>query len=176
MIKKDELKVIKRTVIPVEVVQTPNITAVLNFHKPRGSAILPADITTNLKKIKISFKNDERGEEIRRGREVKSYDILVASKKFPDSRFSTELPYEIKRKEAEEVYFGLKMDKRNGSLKILDGYAEMSERIIEKRTAVLTFNQKLKIQESMMDNRMKRQYTEKEVMEMFDEDNDIFDR
>ncbi len=107
---------------------------------------------------------------------MKSYDILVASKKFPDSRFSTEIPYEVKRKEAEEVYFSLKMDRRSGSLKVLDGYAEMSERILEKKTAILTFNQKLKIQESMMDNRMKRQYSEKEVMEMFDDDNDIFDR
>ena len=62
MIKKEELKVIKRTVIPVDVVRNPNITAALNFHKPRGSAILPADITTNLKKIKITFKNDERSD------------------------------------------------------------------------------------------------------------------
>lgn len=126
MINNEERKVLKRTVIPIEVLKTPNITAALNFHKPRGSAILPADITTNLKKIKISFKNDDRGEEVRRGREVKTYDMLVSSKKFPDSKFSTEIPYEIKRKETEEVYFGLKMDRRSGSLKIFDGYAEMS--------------------------------------------------
>lgn len=175
MINNDERKVLKRTVIPIEVLKTPNITAALNFHKPRGSAILPADITTNLKKIKITFKNDDRGEEFRRGREIKTYDIMVAAKKFPNLRFSTEIPYEIKRKETEEIYFGMKLDRRNGSLKIFDGYAEMSEKIIEKKNA-LTFNQKLKIQESMMDNRMKRQYTEKEVMEMFDDDNDIFDR
>jgi hypothetical protein len=53
------------------------------------------------------------------------------------------------------------MNKQNGTLKLLDGYLEMSEKILEKRVVSLTFNQRLKIQESMMDNRMRRELTEK---------------
>jgi hypothetical protein len=68
------------------------------------------------------------------------------------------------------------MDKKNGALKILDGYGEMSERISERKSVTLSFNQKLKIQESMLDNRMRREYTEKEVMEMIDDDNEIFEK
>jgi hypothetical protein len=56
----------------------------------------------------------------------------------------------------------------------LDGYAEMSEKILERRNVSLTFNQRMKIQESMLDNRMRREITEREAMEMFDDDTDAF--
>jgi hypothetical protein len=59
-------------------------------------------------------------------------------------------------------------------MKILDGYAEMSEKILERRNVSLTFNQRMKIQESMLDNRMRREITEREAMEMFDDDTDAF--
>lgn len=53
----------------------------------------------------------------------------------------------------------------------------MSEKILERRGMSLTFNQRLKIQESMLDNRMRKELTERDVLEMYEEDDtDIFDR
>ena len=64
------------------------------------------------------------------------------------------------------------MEKQGGVLKLLNGYAEMGEKILERRGTALTFNQKLKIQESMLDNRVRRELTEREAIEMFDDDQD----
>ena len=88
--------------------------------------------------------------------EKKFYEVVVNSKKYPDSVFSGEIPFDVKYKHANEVAFGLKMDRKSGTLKVFDTFVNMSERITEKKTVVLTFNQKLKIQESMLDNRVKR--------------------
>ena len=107
--------------------------------------------------------------------EKKFYEVVVNSKKYLDSIFSGEIPFDVKYIHANEVAFGLKMDRKNGTLKIYDSLVNMSERITEKKAVTLTFNQKLKIQESMLDNRVKREMTEKEAME-YEDDSDPFER
>lgn len=97
--KKEEPKVLRRMVIPVTIAESSNITAALNFHKPHQSPILPASISTNFKKVKMVFKNDaDKMEDLKRFREVKSYEITVNSDQFPHSKFTTDIPFDAKVK------------------------------------------------------------------------------
>ena len=57
--KNEEPKLLKKTVIPIKIVTTPNFLTALNFNKRCGSAITPAGVTTNLKKWKASQRNED---------------------------------------------------------------------------------------------------------------------
>ena len=61
--------------------------------------MLPAEASANFKRVKIPYKNEaDKSEEQRRSRELKYYEIAVSSPQFPDSRFSADISYEVKRK------------------------------------------------------------------------------
>jgi hypothetical protein len=57
--KNEEPKLLKKTIIPVKIVATPNFLTALNFNKRYGSAIAPAEVTTNLKRWKASQRNED---------------------------------------------------------------------------------------------------------------------
>ena len=54
---KEQPQVIRRTVIPVQIVSSPHITAALNFHRPFGTKVMPAEVAANFKRVKIPYKN-----------------------------------------------------------------------------------------------------------------------
>lgn len=96
---KEQPQVIRRTVIPVQIVSSPHITAALNFHRPFGSPVMPAEVATHFKRVKIPYKNEaDKHEDQRRSRELKYYEVSVSSPQLPDSKFSAEIPYDVKRK------------------------------------------------------------------------------
>ncbi len=59
----------------------------------------------------------------------------------------------------------MKVKDNKGSLNILDCYSQMGERIIDRKGVTLSFAQRMKIQQSMLDNRIRKELTERDVME-----------
>jgi hypothetical protein len=118
----------------------------------------------------MKSKDDKYHHPDKKNINLKYYDLSVQSKAIDDRIFRFKIPINFKKNEESQQYISLNFGNNRGSMQMLKTYVDASEVILENETGLnLNFEQRFKIQQSMMGNRRK-ELTDKDVMDMQEEE------
>lgn len=105
-------------------------------------------------------KNEEEEEEEKRKKEIELYEVTLSPARFKNKQFKVEIPIargpkSIKASKANDLYYTFTFSNSEGRITLLNGQYEAKMEFVGTDRKEISYNQRLEMQLSKLDNRKK---------------------